>query len=51
VAKGIVMTVRGCSPEDAFAYLVKRSMHTNTKLRDVADQIVKAAQERNQDSI
>jgi GAF domain-containing protein len=39
-AKGIIMGSMRCSAEQAFAYLVQQSQHTNTKLRVVAQHIV-----------
>lgn len=39
-AKGILMAQHGCSPDEAFDMLSRTSQHTNTKLRDVAAQIV-----------
>ncbi|MEU3642420.1 GAF and ANTAR domain-containing protein [Lentzea sp. NPDC034063] len=35
-AKGALMAVHSCTPEEAFAMLVQRSQHENTKLRDIA---------------
>ena len=37
------MATRGCNADDALAELVRLSQHTNTKLRDVADMIVREA--------
>ena len=34
-AKGIIMGQRRCTPDEAFAILVKLSQDTNRKLRDV----------------
>jgi GAF domain-containing protein len=39
-AKGIIMGSLGCSAEQAFEHLKQQSQHTNTKLRDIADQLV-----------
>lgn len=39
-AKGIIAMRDGCSPEDAFSVLRRRSQHENRKLRDVAGDIV-----------
>lgn len=39
-AKGILMVLHGYDAEQAFAWLVKRSQNTNTKLRDAAERIV-----------
>lgn len=39
-AKGIVMASRRCSADDAFAYLVEQSQHTNTKLRVIAQRLI-----------
>lgn len=40
-AKGILMAARGITPEDAFEALVEQSQHANTKLRDIAEQLVR----------
>ncbi|WP_233226328.1 ANTAR domain-containing protein [Amycolatopsis sp. CA-126428] len=39
-AKGMVMLVRGCSAEEAFAALREVSQRTNLKLHDVATVVV-----------
>jgi hypothetical protein len=39
-AKGILMGLHGCGEQDAFAELVRISQMTQTKLRDVAAQLV-----------
>jgi GAF domain-containing protein len=39
-AKGILMARRNCTPDAAFELLRKASQHRNTKLRDVAEQVV-----------
>lgn len=39
-AKGIVMAEQGCSPEDAFGFLVKMSQDANVPLRDVARALI-----------
>jgi len=39
-AKGIIMSERRCSPEEAFAVLTKASQDSNRKLRDVASALV-----------
>lgn len=39
-AKGILIAHHGCSPEEAFARLTRRSQHENRKLRDVAADLV-----------
>jgi transcriptional regulator with GAF, ATPase, and Fis domain len=39
-AKGMIMAVRNCSADDAFAILVRLSQTSNQKLRDVAAQTV-----------
>ncbi|MFL6238593.1 MAG: GAF and ANTAR domain-containing protein [Actinomycetes bacterium] len=39
-AKGIIMRDRGCSAEDAFNVLVRRSQESHVKLRDVAQKLV-----------
>lgn len=42
-AKGMLMAERRCSADDAFAELVRRSQHSNRKLREVAAEVVAAA--------
>lgn len=42
-AKGIVMAERGCSPEEAFAYLAELSQRENVKLRVLAHRVVTQA--------
>jgi len=39
-AKGILMARRNCTPDAAFDALRKASQHRNTKLRDIAEQVV-----------
>jgi GAF domain-containing protein len=39
-AKGILMARRGCTPDAAFEALRKVSQHRNTKLRQIAEQVV-----------
>lgn len=39
-AKGIIMAQRKCSADDAFEFLTSRSQASNTKLREVAREIV-----------
>ena len=39
-AKGIVMTERHCTPEEAFGVLVRLSQNSNVPLRDVARALV-----------
>jgi GAF domain-containing protein len=39
-AKGIIMGSMRCTADEAFGHLVKQSQHTNTKVRDVAQNIV-----------
>ncbi len=39
-AKGILIGTAHCTPEAAFAVLVKQSQHENRKLRDVAAELV-----------
>jgi AmiR/NasT family two-component response regulator len=39
-AKGIVMTERRCSPDEAFDVLVKMSQDSNVPVRDVARALV-----------
>ncbi|WP_326836420.1 ANTAR domain-containing protein [Amycolatopsis rhabdoformis] len=41
-AKGVLMGQRGCGPDEAFALLTKVSQETNTKLRDVAAELLDA---------
>jgi len=45
-AKGILMAAQGCTPDDAFAMLVKASQRSNRKLRDLAQDIVSNPQRR-----
>ncbi|TDC50284.1 ANTAR domain-containing protein [Jiangella ureilytica] len=40
IAKGMIMTARRCSPDEAFEAMVRMSKRTNTKVRDVAARIV-----------
>lgn len=42
-AKGVVMAARGCTPDEAFAYLAALSQRRNVKVRDLAAQIVAQA--------
>jgi transcriptional regulator with GAF, ATPase, and Fis domain len=44
LAKGIVMARRGCGPDEAFAHLVRISSTTNTKVRQVAADMVAMTQ-------
>lgn len=44
MARGILMAGFGRSADAAWEILVKVSQHSNTKLRDVADCLVEAAQ-------
>ena len=46
LAKGIIMSSTACTPEGAFDLLVKQSQAENRKLREVAADIVAAAQRR-----
>jgi GAF domain-containing protein len=39
-AKGILMARRGCTPDAAFEALKRASQHRNTKLREIAEQVV-----------
>lgn len=48
-AKGIVMATQGCSPDAAFEVLVRTSQQRNTKLREVAAEIVRSARSSGQD--
>ena len=45
-AKGIIMSERRCSAEEAFAVLSKVSQQTNRKVRDVAAALVASAHDR-----
>jgi AmiR/NasT family two-component response regulator len=42
-AKGVLMRELACDADTAFQHLVERSQRSNTKLRDVAAQVVRAA--------
>jgi AmiR/NasT family two-component response regulator len=42
-AKGIIMAVRACTPEEAFADLVRVSSHHNVKVRQLAAALVACA--------
>ena len=44
MAKGIIMNVIGCGPDEAFDILVKQSQQENRKVRDIAGDIVARAQ-------
>lgn len=39
-AKGIIIATSGCSPDEAFALLVRQSQHENRRLRTVAEDLV-----------
>ncbi|MCO7218375.1 ANTAR domain-containing protein [Klenkia sp. PcliD-1-E] len=39
-AKGVLMAVHGCTAEAAFQILADQSQHTNTKVREVAQQLM-----------
>jgi GAF domain-containing protein len=39
-AKGVLMAVHKCTPDEAFSMLVERSQHENVKLRDVAKNLL-----------
>ncbi|MFC3896438.1 ANTAR domain-containing response regulator [Lentzea rhizosphaerae] len=39
-AKGILVAVHKCTPDEAFSMLVQRSQHENVKLRDVAKNLL-----------
>lgn len=41
-AKGVLMAVHSCSADEAFAMLVERSQHENTKLRAVASKLIES---------
>ncbi len=43
-AKGILISQRGCSPEEAFDILVRASRNGNRKLRDIAQGLVEKSQ-------
>ena len=45
-AKGIVMAVERCTPDEAFEALVRMSQHSNVPLRDVAAALVCSASDR-----
>ncbi len=45
-AKGVLIARQHCTSEEAFELLVERSQHENRKLRLVADDVVRAAQQR-----
>jgi GAF domain-containing protein len=45
-AKGIVMAGRRCGADEAFQILVRASQRENRKLREIAEQIVRAAAQR-----
>jgi GAF domain-containing protein/PAS domain-containing protein len=42
-AKGVVIAQRGCTPDEAFAFLAELSQRQNVKLRDLAHRIVAQA--------
>jgi GAF domain-containing protein len=42
-AKGMIMAQRGVSAQEAFQLMVEHSQQTNTKLRDVAHELLKSA--------
>jgi GAF domain-containing protein len=44
-AKGVLVSLLGCSPEEAFTHLSRQSQNANRKLRDVAAQVVADAQQ------
>jgi GAF domain-containing protein len=46
MAKGVIMNMTSCRPDEAFDLLVKQSQSENRKLRDVAADIVARAQRR-----
>jgi GAF domain-containing protein len=43
-AKGVIMTLKGCSSEEAFQWLATESQRTNVKLRELAAGIVASAE-------
>jgi len=43
-AKGILVSQRGCTPEDAFDILVRASKNANRKLREIAESLVEKSQ-------
>lgn len=46
MAKGVIMNVMGCGPQQAFETLVSQSQRENRKLREIAAEIVARAQRR-----
>lgn len=46
-AKGILMAVHGVSADEAFAVLVERSQHTNRRVRDLAEELIKSVRNPN----
>jgi GAF domain-containing protein len=45
-AKGIIMSSTGCDPDDAMQMLIRQSQEQNIKLRELADELVRAASRR-----
>lgn len=43
-AKGIIMSVAACDADEAFQLLARQSQRTNRKLRDIATEVVAAAE-------
>jgi AmiR/NasT family two-component response regulator len=46
LARGIIIGATGCTADEAFQRLVEESQHTNTKLRDLATEMVRRATRR-----
>jgi AmiR/NasT family two-component response regulator len=44
MAKGALIAVHGCDPDEAFARLTNYSQRSNTKLRDVARELLNRMQ-------
>ena len=42
-AKGVILTLRSCSPEEAWDELVRLSQNANRKVRDIAEAIIEQA--------
>ncbi|WP_432537449.1 ANTAR domain-containing protein [Kineococcus arenarius] len=42
-AKGVLVASLRCTPDEAFAHLVRRSQHANRELREIATEIVERA--------
>ncbi|GGX89634.1 ANTAR domain-containing protein [Streptomyces minutiscleroticus] len=46
LARGVLMTVWSCTPDDAWDILVRVSQNSNTKLHDVAEAVVATTQQK-----